>query len=118
MALARGSGLPAGVIDRVAGGTDGPGADRFTARQRLLLTAVDELHERRVISDATWTKLSAELTERQLIELCLLVGHYEMLAMTLNSLGVEPEASALRRLTGATAEAADTLRRRLIEARG
>jgi hypothetical protein len=40
-------------------------------------------------------------SERQLIELCRLVGHYEMLAMTLNSLGVEPEPSALARLSGA-----------------
>jgi hypothetical protein len=29
--------------------------------------------------------------ERQLIEVCLLIGHYEMLAVTLNTLGVQPE---------------------------
>ena len=29
--------------------------------------------------------------ERQLIELCLLAGHYTMLAGTLNSLGVRPD---------------------------
>jgi alkylhydroperoxidase family enzyme len=115
--LARRAGLPDGVIDRIADGPAGPGAHRFTDRQRLLLTTVDELHERRVIGDATWTELRAELDEQQVIELCLLVGHYEMLAMTLNSLGVEPEASALRRLSGATAEAAESLRRRLSEAR-
>jgi hypothetical protein len=27
----------------------------------------------------------------RLIELCMLIGHYEMLAMTLNSLRVEPD---------------------------
>jgi hypothetical protein len=54
--------------------------------------------------------LSDELTDRQLIELCLLVGHYEMLAMTLNSLGVEPEAAALAQLTGPAAQAATRLR--------
>jgi hypothetical protein len=32
----------------------------------------------------------------RLIELCMLIGHYEMLAMTLNSLGVEPEAAGNR----------------------
>jgi hypothetical protein len=71
-----------------------------------------------VISDRTWRALVDELTERQLIELCLLVGHYEMLAMALNSLGVEPERSALARLGGATAEAAERLRERLLSRRG
>ncbi len=31
------------------------------------------------------------LDDLELIELCMLVGHYEMLAMTLNSLAVEPD---------------------------
>ena len=33
-----------------------------------------------------WSRLAAELSEVELIELCLLIGHYEMLAMTLESL--------------------------------
>ncbi len=43
------------------------------------------------IGDELWARLSAQLDEVRLIELCMLIGHYEMLAMTLNSLGVEPE---------------------------
>jgi alkylhydroperoxidase family enzyme len=117
VALGRGAGLPIGMIERIPGGADGPEANRFSARQRLLMTAADELHDQRVITDATWARLSAELSERQLIELCLLVGHYEMVAMTVNSLGVEPEASALRRLAGSAARTGDALRRRLNEAR-
>jgi hypothetical protein len=84
----------------------------------LLLVATDELHDRRVITDRTWRELAAELSERQLMELCFLVGHYEMLAMTLNSLGVEPEPGTLVRLGGAAATAADQLRARLLAARG
>lgn len=80
--------------------------------------AADELHDRRVITDRTWRALAAQLTERQLVELCFLVGHYEMLAMTLNSLGVEPEPSTLARLAGGAAEAADQLGARLLAARG
>ena len=38
-----------------------------------------------------WGELASELDEVLLIELCMLVGHYEMLAMTLNTLEVEPE---------------------------
>lgn len=31
------------------------------------------------------------LSAAELIELCMLVGHYEMLAMTLNALRVQPD---------------------------
>jgi alkylhydroperoxidase family enzyme len=57
-----------------------------------LLRAVDELHEERTISGALWQELRPLLSDVELIELCMLVGHYEMLAMTLASLGVQPEA--------------------------
>jgi hypothetical protein len=57
----------------------------------LLLRAADELHADGVVGDATWARLSGELDERLLIETLMLVGHYEMLAMTLNSLRVQPE---------------------------
>jgi alkylhydroperoxidase family enzyme len=84
------AGLSADDIARVRDGADGPG---WTARQKLLLRAADELHApARSISDDLWAALSAELDERELIELCMLVGHYEMLAMTLNALRVAPDA--------------------------
>jgi 4-carboxymuconolactone decarboxylase len=112
--LAVRAGVAHDAIERIP---RGPADDAWTTRQALLLEAVDELHKRRVISDATWTALADELPERQLIELCFLVGHYEMLAMTLNSLGVRPEARARERLAGPAAEAAETLHRRLGAAR-
>jgi len=62
-------------------------------REAVVLRATDELHDDRVISDATWASLRDHLSDKELIELCLLVGHYEMLAMTINSLGVQPEAT-------------------------
>jgi alkylhydroperoxidase family enzyme len=85
------------------------GHGRWTARQRLLLAATDELHERRMLTDATWAALAGVLCDRELIELCMLVGHYEMLAMTLNSLGVEAEPSALAALDGGAARTAQRL---------
>lgn len=112
--LAHRAGLSARDVERIA---EGPAAAGWSPRQRLLLDAVDELHDHRVIGDRTWRGLADELTDRQLIELCLLVGHYEMLAMTLNTLGVEPEPSALARLGEAAADAADRLRQRLLTAR-
>jgi 4-carboxymuconolactone decarboxylase len=92
--IARQEGIGAADVAAIAGGD----LHSLTLRQRLLLTAADELHSSRVVGSATWRALSAMLEPRQLLELCMLVGHYEMLAMTLNSLGVEPERGAVAAL--------------------
>ena len=92
--IARGEGLS---VAQIAALRDGPLAAGLDERQRLLLRAADELHEQRAISDALWEQLRARLSETELIELCLLVGHYEMLAMTLNSLRVQPDPPSRHR---------------------
>jgi hypothetical protein len=63
-----------------------PGAGQTGPRAKVLVRAADELHHDRFISDGTWTELTGFLDERQLIELCFVVGAYRMLAMTLNTL--------------------------------
>jgi alkylhydroperoxidase family enzyme len=89
-------GPAAGLTDaQVAAIRDRDGGP-FDDRQRLLLRAADELHEHRVISDDLWAQLSEQLDDVELIELCMLVGHYEMLAMTLNSLRVQPDTFGSR----------------------
>jgi len=80
------AGLSQAEIARVA---LGPAADGWTERQRTLLRAADELHDQRTLSDPLWAELTGILSEVELIELCMLVGHYEMIAMTLNALAVE-----------------------------
>jgi alkylhydroperoxidase family enzyme len=112
--LAARAGLGRGAIESVP---DGPSAPGWSPRQRLLLLAADELHDHRVVTDRSWQALAEELSERQLIELCLLAGHYEMLAMTLNSLGVAPERTALARLTGRAASTAQDLGTQLARSR-
>jgi AhpD family alkylhydroperoxidase len=92
--IAQVSGLSAEEVARVR---EGPQADGWSERQSLLLRAADELHADRRISDALWAELRPLLSDEELIELCLLIGHYEMLAMTLNSLEVEPDAVPLGR---------------------
>jgi alkylhydroperoxidase family enzyme len=57
----------------------------------LLLRAADELHAERTIGDALWAELRPIYSDEELIELCMLTGHYEMLAMTLNALHVQPD---------------------------
>jgi alkylhydroperoxidase family enzyme len=109
VALARRVGLDHGTISAVADWQDAA----ITDRQRLLLSATDELHRGRVVTTVTWGRLVTELDEREVIELCMLVGHYEMLAMALNSLGVQPERSALAALDANAQETVEELRRAL-----
>jgi AhpD family alkylhydroperoxidase len=75
-------------IERIA---EGPSASGWTGRQAAILQAVEELHDDRVIADGTWARVSEHLSHKELIELCMLTGHYEMLAGTLLSAGVQPE---------------------------
>jgi AhpD family alkylhydroperoxidase len=82
------AGLSAEEIERVR---SGPGAPGWSERQTLFLRAADEMHAAGRIGDELWGRLALQLDEVRLIELCMLIGHYEMLAMTLNTLGVEPE---------------------------
>jgi AhpD family alkylhydroperoxidase len=86
--LGQRAGLSPEQVERVR---SGPGAEGWTQRQRMLLRAADELHSEGRIGDGLWAELAAELDEVLLIELCLLIGHYEMLAMTLESLRVQPD---------------------------
>lgn len=58
---------------------------------RLVLEVVDELHAEHRISDETWARMRERFTDAQLIELVMLVGHYHLLAFTLNALQVELE---------------------------
>jgi AhpD family alkylhydroperoxidase len=87
--MGRAAGLSKDEIARIE--MDGPGADGWSPRQAALLRATDELHRTRDLSDELWDELNRHLSEKELIELPMLVGHYEMLAMMLNSLRVEPD---------------------------
>ena len=70
-----------------AGGDDAAWAPGDAA----LLRAADELHADARIGDETWADLAATWSEAQLIELCMVVGQYHLVAFTLNSLGVQRE---------------------------
>src|SRR3954447_5168927 len=83
------AGLDEAAVARVRDGADAPG---WSERQAAIIRAVDELHATRMLGDETWSALrAAGLSDTQLIELPMLAGHYEMLAMTLNALRVPPD---------------------------
>ena len=82
------AGLTDAEIERVKAGPDDAGWDPFDA---VLLRAADELHDDACITDATWQALAARYDTQQLIEVPMVVGHYHMVAFTLNSLGVQRE---------------------------
>jgi alkylhydroperoxidase family enzyme len=92
--FARRAGLTDAEIERVR---EGPGAEGWTDRQRVILEVVEELHRDRFVSDETWARAAEHFSPEELIELCMLTGHYEMLAMTLNSAGVQIERPLLER---------------------
>ena len=64
----------------------------WTDRQRTILSAVDRLSSDRNLDDDTWTELRQHLDERACIELLILVGHYEMLATFIETVGVPMDA--------------------------
>lgn len=65
-----------------------PVAEGLSPRHRAMLTAVDDLIATRNMSDPTWQQLAQYLDRRQLLEFVTLVGQYDALAMTLNTVGV------------------------------
>jgi 4-carboxymuconolactone decarboxylase len=81
-------GAEAGLSDRDLAALTGAGLHDWAPRERLLVAAADELHAQHMLSEATWRGLAALLSNEQLVELPMLVGHYILLAGTLRSLGV------------------------------
>ncbi|HUP98832.1 MAG TPA: carboxymuconolactone decarboxylase family protein [Aeromicrobium sp.] len=86
--LGRRAGLTAEEIGRVA---DGPGATGWTPREAALLRATDALVTNRDLNDAEWAALRNHLSERDVVEFLLLVGHYDMLATFVNTLRLPPD---------------------------
>jgi alkylhydroperoxidase family enzyme len=60
----------------------------WTAAERALLSAADELHTDRDVSDATWTDLAEHYDAPALVEILFVVGQYTMLSMVANAAGI------------------------------
>jgi alkylhydroperoxidase family enzyme len=83
-------GLAPEQIEEIAG-RDSTSA--FTDRQRAVLAVCDDLLVQRAMSESTWRQARASLSDRELIEVCLLVGHYQGLASAIGGLAIQPETT-------------------------
>lgn len=89
------------IIGKQAGLTDediqairqGASAARWGNFERLLIAAVDELHNDAFISNPTWEGLAGRYSTNQMIDLVFTVGQYTMVSMALNSFGVQLEGA-------------------------
>jgi 4-carboxymuconolactone decarboxylase len=90
--LAKREGITDDEIAAVRRGPDSWTLDEFRDEfERAVLTGVDELDEKSQLSDETWATLGERLDDRQRMDYVFTVGSYTMLAMALNTFGVELE---------------------------
>lgn len=61
-------------IERITQGSSAPG---WSAHDRAILKAVEELHETSMIGDPSWAALSEALSEPQRIEMTMIIGHVQ-----------------------------------------
>ena len=88
----RGLALSVGISeDELKDITIGSSADSWSEWDSALLKAAEELHEVALVSEETWETLSRQYDKRQMMEVVFTVGQYNLVAMYLNSLGVQFE---------------------------
>ncbi|QPP11167.1 carboxymuconolactone decarboxylase family protein [Streptomyces bathyalis] len=68
----------------------------FDAHTRLLVTAVDELHDQATVRAATWRELQVIYDDAQLVELLVLTGWYRTLSTVITSVALPLESWAAR----------------------
>jgi AhpD family alkylhydroperoxidase len=85
--LGRRAGVTADDVERLQQDS----LDGWSAEERVLLAAADELVATRDLTDEAWAALRSTYDERRALELVLLVGHYDMLATALLALRVQPD---------------------------
>lgn len=68
-----------------------PDAAVWSTEQRILIRAVDELHDTAHLWDETWDALQSRYEVAQLVELLVLAGWYRMISYVANGLVIEDE---------------------------
>ena len=80
------AGLTAAEIESIKQGADAP---NWSAADRALIHASDDLHNDQFISNATWAELCAHFSQKQCIDVIYTAGQYTLVSMFLNSIGVQ-----------------------------
>jgi len=80
------AGLSDDDINLIVKGPEAEGWDSFDAN---LLRAVNDLYTNSFITDETWDVLAERYDTNQIMDLVFTVGNYNMLAMVLNTFGVQ-----------------------------
>ena len=86
--MSESAGLTAEDHDRIREGAAAPG---WSEEERSLIAATDELLSETMLSDEAWSDLKRCFTAQQILDAIFTVGQYNMLALALNSLGVQRE---------------------------
>jgi len=73
-------------ISRIKKGADAPG---WSAADKALLKASDELHKDQFVTDATWKALGEHFTQKQCMDVVYTAGQYTQVSMMLNTFGVQ-----------------------------
>lgn len=86
-------GLRVGLTDDdIEAVKQGPDSPHWTASERNLLRAVDQMRDSYDIDDELWSSLAEEFNEVQLVELVFTIGNYMQFSAVLNSLRIPLES--------------------------
>ena len=88
--------------DRIAATVHGPAdAPGWSADEKALLAAVDDLVDRRTIGDETWNRLAALFDEARILEVIALTGYYHTISFLCRALDLPLESYGARFPRGA-----------------
>ena len=79
------------TVEQVAAIGNWQSSDLFNARQRALLAYTDAMTRDIDVPDDVFAEVRKHFTERQIVELTMLIGAYNMLTRFLKALKVDPE---------------------------
>lgn len=82
--IAKKGGVSEADIEKIK---QGPAAD-FSAHEKALMQAADDLYNDSVVSDSTWAALSKTYSTEQMMDVVFTIGQYNLVSWALNSFGV------------------------------
>ncbi len=90
--VGKAAGLKDEEIERIKAGAEAPGWSAFDA---ALVRAADQLRANASIDDAVWEVLKTRYDEKQLMDVVVTVGQYNLVSWYLNTLGTPLEAGVV-----------------------